>query len=78
MYTYTFTNTNGNLSIKTPHVDKFSDIKIELEKTDECIESHYEYPNGLILDITQYADKIIWVSNKRIILLENGSLGFED
>ncbi|MCI9434040.1 MAG: hypothetical protein HFI86_02025 [Bacilli bacterium] len=78
LYKYVFESSLGNLNVKTPKVEKFSDIKITIEKSKDCIHNHSEYPNGLIIDSTQYADKVIWMTNKRIILLSDGTLGFED
>lgn len=75
---YKYVLRGGNINIKTPHVDKFSDIKITTEQTEDCIKMHEEFPNGLILDITQYSDKIEYLSNKRIIVDEDFSLKFED
>ena len=68
----------SDVRIKTPHVEKFSDIKISIEQTADRVYMHEEFPNGLILDIYQYADRIEYTSNKRIIADENLSLTFED
>ena len=75
---YKYTLTSGNINIKTPHVDNFSDIKIDKEQTSDYIKLHEEFPNGLMLDIIQYANKIEYISNKRIIVAEDFSLVFED
>lgn len=75
MYKYIATS---NVNIKTPKVNSLSDIKITIKQTPECIKLHEEFPNGLILDITQYADKVEYVSNKKIIVAEDFSLIFED
>ena len=42
------------------------------------IESHFEYPNGLILDTVVYADHIEYISNKKLIVLEDFSIAFEE
>lgn len=78
LYKYVFDANTGPINIKTPKVEKFSDIKIDVQKSIDCIHNHTEYPNGLVWDITQYADKTYWMTNKRIILLGDGTLGFED
>lgn len=75
---YKYVATKGQINIKTPHVDSFSDIKITTEQTADCIKMHEEFPNGLILDIIQYCDKTEYISNKRIIADEDFSLKFED
>ena len=68
----------GQVNVKTPHVENLSDILISSEQTSEYVKIHEEFPNGLVLDITQFPDKIEYVSNKRIIVLEDFSLAFED
>lgn len=68
----------SDVRIKTPYVEKFSDIKISIEQTADRVYMHEEFPSGLILDIYQYADRIEYTSNKRIIADENLSLTFED
>ena len=77
MYKYVFKGP-GSINIKTPHVEKFSDIKIDLNQFPDHVENHSEYPNGLILDITEYADRIEYLSNKKLIVLEDFSIAFED
>ena len=77
MYKYTF-GIGSCITVKTPKINDLSDIKKSFEQTADCIKSHYEYPNGLILDVEQHPDQIIYISNKRIILLEDGTLGFEE
>lgn len=74
-YTYVC---RGTATIKTPHVDKFSDIKIETSQTAERIKIHEEFPNGLIFDMYQYPDKIEYITNKRIIADDDLTLKFED
>lgn len=76
MYKYVFTE--GNMHISTPKVDKFSDIKTNAKVLPGRIETHSEYPNGLIVDVVQTSNKIEFTTNKRIIQLENGSLCFEE
>ncbi len=77
MYHYVF-GIGSAINVKTPKVNSLDEIKKEIKQTAECISSHFEYPNGLIIDVIQTASKIEWTTNKRIILLEDGTLGFED
>ena len=77
MYKYTF-GVGSCINVKTPKVDSLDDIKKTFEQSADCIKSHLEYPNGLVLDIEERPAQIIYVSNKRIILLEDGTLGFEE
>lgn len=77
MYKYVF-NGPGTLNIKTPKVENFSDIKIDLKQFPDHIENHSEYPNGLVVDVLQYEDRIEYTSNKRLVVLEDFSIGFED
>lgn len=77
MYIYKF-KPGDNICIKTPHVNSFDEIQIKQNQSAECITNHSKYPNGLELDITQFADKVIISSNKRIILSGNNELTFED
>lgn len=69
---------SGTVNIKTPKVDNFSDIKITTKQFPDHIENHFEYPNGLILDIIEYADRIEYISNKKLIVLEDFSIAFEE
>lgn len=75
---YKYILTSGTVNIKTPKVDNFSDIKISTKQFADHIESHEEFPNGLVFDRTQYADRIEYISNKKLIVLEDFSIAFED
>ncbi len=77
MYKYEF-GIGSKINVKTPKVNNIKDIKFNSEQSSECIKSCYEYPNGLVLKIEQYADKIIWETNKKLILLDDGKFIFED
>lgn len=77
MFKYVFTS-GSNINVKTPPIKSIDEIKFTATQTADCIKSRFEYPNGLIIENEQYADKIIWITNKKIVLLENGVLGFED
>lgn len=68
----------GNATIRTPHVDNFSDIKIEVTQSAERIKTHEEFPNGLVFDMYQYPDRIEYISNRRIIADDDLTLKFED
>lgn len=78
MYNYTFTSRDGDITIKTPKVDKFSDIKKELKQTEDCIINHSIYPNGTDVTFTQLADKIIISANKELVKNDDGSFSFKD
>lgn len=77
MYKYIF-NGPGTINIKTPKVDDFKDIKININQFPDHIENHSEYPNGLILDMYEYSDHIEYISNKKLIVLEDFSIAFEE
>ena len=75
---YKYILNSGTVTIKTPKVDNFSDIKITSTQYSDRIEKHSVYPNGLILDIIQYSDHVEYISNKKLIVLEDLSIAFED
>ncbi len=77
MYNYSV-NINEKLTIKTPNVEKFSDIKIEKKQTEDCIVNHSIYPDGTDITFTQLANKIIISSNKELIKNDDGSYSFKD
>ena len=68
----------GFVQIKTPKVNNLADIKNSTKQFADHIEKHSEYPNGLILDIYEYSDKIEYISNKKLIVLEDFSIAFEE
>lgn len=74
---YKYLLTNGKVNIKTPEVNSIDDIKRDITQTADCVTNHSEYPNGLIIDMIQHANKIEIISNKPIIENEDGSLSFE-
>lgn len=74
MYKYTFTGP-GSVNIKTPNAKS---LKADVKQFADHIENHSEYDNGLILDIFQYPDKFEYISNKRLIVLEDFSIAFEE
>lgn len=77
MYKYVIDG-NKNVHIKTPKVDSFADIKKDIKQFPDRIESHLEYPNGLVLDIITYAGRIEYTSNKKLIVQEDLSIAFEE
>ena len=78
MYNYFFSETDGDVVIKTPKVDNFDDIKKDIKHTNDCIINHSIYPNGLDITMSQLADKIIISSNKKLFKNDDGSYSFED
>ncbi len=77
MYNYSV-NANEKLTIKTPDVEKFSDIKIENKQTKDCIVNHSIYPDGTDVTFTQLANKIIISSNKELVQNDDGSYSFKN
>ena len=78
MYNYSFSKVDGNVVIKTPKVNNFSDIKKDIKQTCDCIINHSIYPNGLDITMSQLADKIIISSNKKLFKNDDGSYSFEE
>lgn len=77
MYNYSV-NANEKITIKTPNVEKLSDIKIEKKQTKDCIVNHSIYPDGTDVTFTQLANKIIISSNKELIKNDDGTFSFKD
>lgn len=77
MYKYVFSGP-GTINFKTPKVNSLDEIKKVFNQYPDHIESHLEYPNGLIIDSATYCDRVEYVTNKRLIVLEDCSIGFED
>ncbi len=73
---YKYIQTAGTINIKTPATN-MSEIKTSFKQFADHIERHSEYPNGLILDVVEYSDRIEYTSNKKLIVLEDFSIGFE-
>lgn len=78
MYNYSFNSSDGNIVIKTPKVDNFSDIKKEIKSSNDCIINHSIYPNGLDITMSQLADRIIISSNKELLKNDDGTYSFKD
>lgn len=78
MYNYSFSETDGDVIIKTPKVNNFSDIKKDIKHTNDCIINHSIYPYGLDIIMSQLADKIIISSNKKLLKNDDGSYSFEE
>ncbi|WP_443660455.1 hypothetical protein [Clostridium algidicarnis] len=72
MFEYTFTTEKELL---TPFCTDFKQIKNKLiSQTPECIHRVSEYPNGFVLEIIQYNNKIIFKTNKELIDNNDGTL----
>lgn len=78
MFNYSFTSTDGKITIKTPKVDNFNDIKKDIKQTVDCIINHSVYPNGLDITMSQLSDKIIISSNKELVKNDDGTYSFKD
>ncbi len=78
MYNYSFNSSDGNIVIKTPKVDNFSDIKKEIKQSVDCVINHSIYPNGLDITMSQLSDKIIISSNKELLKNNDGTYSFKD
>lgn len=77
MFNYSV-NVGEKLTIKTPNVQSFSDIKIEKKQTADCIINHSIYPDGTDVTFTQLSDKIIISSNKELIQNNDGTYCFKN
>lgn len=75
MFNYSL-NAGEKLTIKTPNVKSFSDIKIEKKQTSDCIINHSIYPDGTDITFTQLADKTIISSNKELVKNDDGTYSF--
>ena len=62
-----------DFTLNTPFVSDFSQIKNKAEQFPDKILLHSEYPNGLILDMTQTAEQIVVCSNMELIKADDGS-----
>jgi len=71
-------NVNEKLTIKTPNVNSFADIKVEHKQTADCIINHSIYPDGTDITFTQLANKIIISSNKELIKNDDGTYSFKN
>lgn len=76
MYKYVLSGP-GSINIKAP-VNNISDIKFKSTQYPDHIESHFEYPSGLIFDTIICPNKVEYISNKKLIVLEDFSIAFED
>lgn len=72
MFEYIFTT---DKKILTPFCTDFKQIKNKfISQTSECIHIVSEYPNGFVLEIIQYNDRIIFKTNKELIDNNDGTL----
>lgn len=65
--------TSGELKIKTPFVKDFSSIKNEIEMMPNYTKTISTYPNGTVLELQQWSDKIIVKSPVELIKNEDGT-----
>ena len=77
VYNYSV-NSNEEITIITPEVEKLSDIKTEMKQTEDCIINHSVYPDGTDVTFTQIANKIIISSNKELIKNDDGTYSFKN
>lgn len=71
---FEYINTGGEFNINTPFCKDLSQVKTEtISQTPECIHFKSEYPNGFIIEYLEYADKIIFKTNKPLVKNANGS-----
>lgn len=75
MYNYSI-NANEQMTIKTPKVKSFSDIKIDIKESKDCIVNHSIYPDGTDVTFTQLAGKIIISSNKELVKNNDDTYSF--
>lgn len=72
MYSYTFTT---DVEIKTPFgITNFDSIKKEISQTAECITNKSTYPNGLVLEMKQFSDRVEVTSTHELIDHGNGTV----
>ncbi|MCU7201364.1 hypothetical protein [Turicibacter sanguinis] len=72
MYKYTFTS---DVNIKTPFgITDFNSIRKEITQTAECITNKSTYPNGFVIEMKQFADRIEVASSHELIDNGDGSL----
>ena len=71
MFEYTFSI--GETKIITPFVDNLNDIKKTITQTSEYVKNVSTYPNGFIIEMVQYSDRIEVKSNKELIANDDGS-----
>lgn len=66
MFKYTV-NPGEKATIHTPFGLKFTDIKTETITNNEYTKIKSVYPNGLVLEMTNYGNKIELLSNRELI-----------
>ncbi|QJU14128.1 hypothetical protein HL650_06445 [Blautia pseudococcoides] len=75
MYEYTFTAGSENNIDTKGFCNNFSEILQEtLQHTADCIHHRSTYPNGFVIEMIEYADKIIVKTNRE--LKDNGNGNF--
>ncbi len=64
---------SGESKINTPFVKNYSSIKNEVERLPNYIRTISTYPNGAVLELQQWTDKIIIKSTVELIKNEDGT-----
>ena len=72
MFIYEITG-NTELKIHTPFVKNYDDIKNDVVQTANYTNNISRYPNGAVLELHQYSNKIIINSNVELIANPDGS-----
>lgn len=72
MFKYEF---KTKIKILAPFCNDFRQIKHKvISSTPECIRTLYVYPNGFVLEVFEYADKIILVTNRQLTSNDDGTI----
>lgn len=71
---FEITINSGKVEILTPFTCDFNDIKKEITKSDDCIHNLSTYPNGVIIDMMQYSDKIKVKCNHQLVDNHDGTI----
>lgn len=79
MYEYTILSGSECNVDTSGFCNDFSEIKQELlSQTPECLHRRSTYPNGFVIEMIQYADKIIVKTNRELIDNGNGNFTVSD
>lgn len=71
MFEYTFTK---DATIITPFNAEFNDIKKDIVQGEDCIINKSTYPNGVVIEMHQYSDRIFIKCNKELIENSDGTI----
>lgn len=78
MYQYII-KTGNKMTIDTPFCKSKSDIKEEIiSRSVDCTHMRMTYPNGFIIEIITFADKIVYETNRELIDNGNGHFTVSD